>query len=267
MTSNYDLKIAVARIKYADANVRQSKAAFFPSLSADADYTLSKSSGAQLKVFSSGTTVNSIPIFNTYALTASTSWEADVWGKLNSTKKANIAALLQSDAYRRAVQTELIANVANNYYALMAYDKQLSISRQTVAIRKNDIETVKELKSAAVLTGADVVQSEANMYAAEIEAETVQRSIRETENAISVLLGKTPDSIPRSTLDVQVIDTDLKTGVPAQLLSNRPDVQEAEFNFRNAFELTNVARSYFYPSLTITGTGGWATANTIKGFF
>ncbi|MFT4155694.1 efflux transporter outer membrane subunit [Parafilimonas sp.] len=263
--NNLDVKVAVARIKYAEANVRQSKAAFLPDVSADADYTLSKSSIAQLKAYNQD--VSATPLVRQYALTASVSWEADVWGKLKSTKKAYIAALLSSDAYKRAVQTEIVASVASNYYALMAYDKQLSIAKQTIEIRKSDTATVKQLKEYAVLNGADVVQSEANMYAAQIEATTVEKSIRETENAISVLLGRMPGSIPRSTLDEQVTNNDLHTGVPLQLLRNRPDVQEAEYNFRNAFELTNVARTYFYPSLTITGSGGWATANTLKGFF
>lgn len=259
LDSNLDLKTAVARIKYADANFRQSKAAFFPNASVDAGYTLSKPSRSQ----SGGAT----SVTNQYALTASASWEADIWGKLNSTKKANLAALLASDAYRRSIQTEIVASVANNYYALMAYDEQLRIAEQTLEIRKSDTATMRQLKTYAVVTGADVEQSIANMYAAEIQAETVRRSIRETENAISVLLGEMPGSIQRSTLEAQVVSTDLRSGIPVQLLSKRPDVQEAELNFRNAFELTNVARTYFYPSLTISGTGGFLTVNTLKGFF
>ncbi|MFT3827040.1 MAG: efflux transporter outer membrane subunit [Chitinophagaceae bacterium] len=266
LDSNLDLKVAVARIKAADANLRQSKAAFLPSLTADADYTRSKSSSAQLRSFGAGTTT-SIPTVNTYALTASTSWEADIWGKLKSTKKSYVAALLQSEAYRRAVQTQLIADIATNYYALMAYDKQLEITRQTIEIRKKDISTVKELKTAAKVTGADVVTSEANLYSAEVSVPDIVQNIRVTENAIALLLGQVPDTIMRSKLDDQAALTQLQTGVPVQLLSNRPDVQQAEYNLVNKFELTNVARTYFYPSLTITATGGWATANTLKGFF
>lgn len=265
LDSNLDLKVAVARIKAADANLRQSKAAFLPSLTADADFTLSKTSKAQIS--SLGGSATTIPIVRQYALTASTSWEADIWGKLRSNKRAYLAALLESEAYKRAVQTQLIADIANNYYALLAYDKQLAITEQTVIIRKNDIETVKALKEAATLTGADVVQSEATLYAAIVSIPDIKQNIRETENALSLLLGQAPDSIARTQLDYQQPVTDLKTGVPVQLLSNRPDIQQAEWNLRNAFELTNVARTYFYPALTVTGTGGWATANTLKGFF
>lgn len=266
LDSNLDLKVAVARMKSAEANLRQSKAAFLPSLSADADYTLSKTSKAQLS--STGSTSNvSIPWVNSYSLTASASWEADVWGKLNSNKKAYLASFLESEAYKRAVQTQLIADIANDYYTLLAYDKQLELTEQTIAVRKNDIETVKALKESAKLTGADVVQSIANRYAAEVTLPDIRLNIRETENAMSLLLGQAPDSIPRSRLENQQPVADLRTGVPAQLLSNRPDVQQAEYNLRNAFELTNAARAYFYPSLSITGSAGWATANTLKGFF
>lgn len=267
LNNNLDLKVAVARIKAADANLRQSKAAFLPSLTADADYTRSKSSSAQLKAFGSGLGTTTIPTVNTYALTATTSWEADIWGKLSSNKKSYVAALLQSEAYKRAVQTQLIADIATSYYALMAYDKQLAITQQTIAVRKKDIVTVKELKTAAKLTGADVVTSEASLYSAEVAVPDIQQSIRETENALSVLLGQAPDSIQRGRLDEQQVFTQLQTGVPVQLLSNRPDVQQAEYSLIGKFELTNAARTYFYPSLSITATGGWATANTLKGFF
>lgn len=258
LDSNLDLKIAVARIKYADANFQHSKAAFLPTASLDADYTLTKPSSIQS---------TSTSVVHQYSLTASTSWEADIWGKLKSTKQANLAALLASEAYRRSIQTEVVAAVANNYYTLMAYDQQLRIAEQTLQIRRSDTATMSALKTYAVVTGADVEQSIANMYAAEIEAENIKRNIRETENTISILLGQMPDSIPRNTLNEQIVSTNLETGIPIQLLTNRPDIQQAELNFRNAFELTNVARTYFYPSLTISGTGGFATINTLKGFF
>lgn len=95
----------------------------------------------------------------------------------------------------------------------------------------------------------------------------LKQSRREVENALSILLATPPDSIARNTFESQQLSSVLNTGVPAQLLANRPDVQQAEFAFRNAFELTNVARTNFYPSLTISATGGWATANTLQNFF
>ncbi|MBB6109981.1 efflux transporter, outer membrane factor (OMF) lipoprotein, NodT family [Mucilaginibacter lappiensis] len=253
IANNYDLKIAVTRIKQAEANLRQSKAAFLPTVSVEPQYTKQKTSGAQ---------GGSLGIFpnNLYELSGTASWEIDLWGKLKGANKAALASLLQSYAYRRSVQTQMIANIATDYYNLLAYDKQLAITRQTVESYKNDVETNQALKKANRVNEASVAQSEANRYAVEVTIPDLQNTINQTENAICVLTGRQPGTIERDSLDVQKVDTLLQTGLPAQLLSNRPDVQEAEYNVRYYFEQINVARAYFYPSLTITAQGGWQSA-------
>lgn len=256
--NNLDLKIANARMDAAAANLRQSKQAFLPSVDATASVTQQKIAASQGGNF--------IKANRTYQLYASASWEADIWGKLRSTKRAYMAAFLQSEAYRRAVLTQLIANIASNYYALLAYDEQLKITRQTVENRKADVETMKTLKESDVVTGADVVQSEANRYSAEVTIPDLLQNIRETENTISVYLGRTPGAIERGALGEQSVNVDLKTGLPAQLLANRPDVQQAEYQLRYYYELTNVARTYFYPSLSITATGG-LNGTTLDNYF
>jgi NodT family efflux transporter outer membrane factor (OMF) lipoprotein len=240
--NNLDLKIALARIHEAEANFRQSKEAFFPSLAANVDATLQKTSGSPSTQF-----------FEAYLNSA---WQVDLWGKLRSAKRAQLAALLQSDAYRRDVQTQLVSNIALNYYSLMAYDQQLKITLATVENRKEDVKTTAALKEADVLTGAAVMQSQANLYSAEVTLPDIKQNIRQTENTICLLLGRDPGSIARDTLGGEHVATDLRTGLPLQLLANRPDVQEAEFQLRFYTELTNVARTYFYPALTITGQGG-----------
>jgi NodT family efflux transporter outer membrane factor (OMF) lipoprotein len=196
----------------------------------------------------------------------STSWEADIWGKLSSAKRSAYATLLQTDAAKRAVQTQLIANIANTYYNLLALDKQLAITLQTIKSRTNNVATMKALKEGAKVNGAAVVQSEANLYAAEVTIPDLKRSIRETENALNILLARAPGSILRSDLDSQSAYSNLETGVSAQLLQNRPDVQAAEFSFRAAFENTNVAKTYFYPALTLTASGGLSSLQ-LKDFF
>jgi NodT family efflux transporter outer membrane factor (OMF) lipoprotein len=185
----------------------------------------------------------------------------DLWGQLKSAKKAALASLLQAEAYRRAVITQLISDIATDYYSLLALDAQLNITLKTLELRKDEVEALKVLKESDVVTGAAVVQSIANRYSVEISIPDLKQSIRETENAMNVLLGKNPDTIYRSSLAVQDFSTQLNTGIPAQLLSYRPDVQQAEFQFRNAFELTNVARTYFYPSISINGSTGFASTS------
>ncbi|RYZ81140.1 MAG: TolC family protein, partial [Moraxellaceae bacterium] len=191
-----------------------------------------------------------------YQLGVSSVWEADIWGKLKSSKKAAFANLLQTEAAAKAVQTRLVADIASLYYLLLALDQQLQITQQTITNWDTTVQTMRYLKEAARVTEAAVVQSEAQRYAAEVTLPDLKQGIRETENALSILLSLPPDSIVRGNLQNQSVTTVLQTGVPAQLLANRPDVLQAEMNFRYYFELSNVARTYFYPSLSITGSAG-----------
>ncbi|RDC57163.1 TolC family protein [Pedobacter chinensis] len=263
INENLDLKQAIERIKISEANLQQSRAAFLPSLQGDLSVTDAKQSRSALN-FPPGININLET--QTYRAQLSTAWEADIWGKLSSAKRAAYATLLQSDAAKRAVQTQLIATIANSYYTLLALDKQLAITEQTIKIRTQDVETMKALKEGAVVNGAAVVQSEANLYAAQVTVPDLKRSIKEAENALSVILVQAPGSINRTTLDQQMPYTNLQTGVSAQLLQNRPDVIAAELGFRAAFENTNVAKTYFYPALTLTASGGLSTLQ-LRDFF
>jgi NodT family efflux transporter outer membrane factor (OMF) lipoprotein len=260
---NLNLKAAIQKIAEAQASFGQSKAAFLPNLNGNAGVTRSKQSTASLNL-PPGFSI--ITLTTDYQLGLSSSWEADIWGKLSSAKKAAYANLLQTDAAKRAIQTQLIADIANNYYNLLALDKELEITNQAVQYRIKDVETMKALKEGDVVTGAAVVQSEANRYAAEVAIPDIKRSIRETENAIDILVGRSPGRLNRATLDDQKPESDLQTGIPAQLLKNRPDVQQAEYAFRAAFENTNLAHTYFYPALTLTASGGFSNLQ-LKDFF
>ncbi|MEQ9442266.1 MAG: efflux transporter outer membrane subunit [Cyclobacteriaceae bacterium] len=250
LTANLDLKIAVANIQRAEANFLQAKGALLPGLDVAGSASFSK--------LANTISVASGFAQQQYQLYGSASWEVDIWGKLRSAKRSALANVLASEAYRRAVQTRLIADIANNYYTLLALDKQLEITEQTVEFREEYVETVEFLKNAATVTGADLMQSRANQFSAEVMVPDLKQAIREVENALSILLGKSPDEINRTALEAQNPRELLDTGVPSLLLSNRPDVQQAEFEVRSAFEMVNSARAYFYPSLTLTGASGFA---------
>ncbi|RYY81029.1 MAG: TolC family protein, partial [Chitinophagaceae bacterium] len=144
------------------------------------------------------------------------------------------------------MQTRLVADIANLYYLLLSLDQQLAITTQTVQNWDTTVTVMRALKEAARVTEAAVVQSEAQRYAAEVTIPDLKQTIRETENTLSILLVRAPGPIERSQLEVQQVATELRTGVPVQLLANRPDVIQAEFNYRYFFELTNVARTSFY---------------------
>lgn len=263
LEQNLDLKNAIQNIVQAQATLRQARLAFLPDLTASANAGRNKTSEAGLN-FPPGININTLT--NSFQLQLNTTWEADIWGKLSSSKRAALADYLQTDAAKRAVQTRLIADIANSYYTLMAYDQQLAITELTLKKRIENVETLRALKEGAVVNGAAVVQSEANRYAAEVSIPDLKQDIRIMENALSVLLARPPGPIIRNKLSDQQPVTDLRLGVPAQLLANRPDVQAAEYAFRSAFENTNVARSMFYPSLTLSATGGFSNLE-LKNFF
>lgn len=254
INNNPDLQIAIIRMRKAEANFKQSKAALFPSLNLNADASYQNNDAA----------VAGVPAV--YQFSGTASWEADIWGRLRGAKRANLSLLLESEAYKRAVQTRLIANVANSYYTLLAFDAKLKVTEKTIENRNSDVETMKLMKDNDLVTGADLVQSQANLYSAKVTIPEIKQSIYETENAISMLLGRNPGPITRSSLNEQEISADLRTGIPVQLLANRPDVQEAEYQFRYGFEMINVARKYFYPTLTISATGGITSTDLSKLF-
>ena len=263
LDQNLNLKNAIENIVQARATLRQTKLGYYPTLDFDANATRNKQSKAALN-FPPGININTLT--TTYKMGFSTSWEADIWGKLSSSKRAALATYLSTDAAKQAVQTQLISDIANNYFLLLAYDKQLEITKATLESRIKNVEVIKALKEGAIVTGASVVQSEANQHAAEVLIPDLKRSIRETENALNILLGQASGPIERGVLSDQIVPEKIAIGLPAQLLENRPDVRQAEFNFRTAFETTNLARTYFYPSLTLTASGGLSTLQ-LKNFF
>ena len=252
LRDNLDLRDAIQQVRVAEANLREAEGALFPDLflGGTASYNEPSDNGP------SGAGRSSVEATDQYSVSASTSWELDVWGRLTSARRAQYAALLRTAATRRAVQTALIANVARSYYQLLALDRQLQITRETVENRRADLQTVQSLKEGGVVTNVSVERSRASLAAARASIPTLQQAITEQENALSVLLGRTPGPIERTRLSAQAPLDSLATGVPAQLLRNRPDVIAAEYRYRSAFELTNSARAAFYPSLTLTAEGG-----------
>ena len=243
LSNNPDMDVAVARVKKAEAAFRQSKAQSFPSLSAGINATRQN-------------LVGGIGVPEYYQVFGSTSWEADIWGKYRSAKRASLASLMASEAFKRAVTTDLIASVATNYYNLLALDAQLQITRETLKKRISNAETMKALRDNDLITSADLVLSEANRYATEIIIPDLEQRIYETENALSLLMGKEPGPISRTSLEKQNISENLRAGVPARLLANRPDVLEAEYRLRYYYETAKSARSNFYPALTISAQSG-----------
>lgn len=258
LKNNMDIRVALQQIQIARAYVKQGKAGYFPSLNANA--SVIHQEAPAYNVF------NNISSINQYELSAGLSWEADIWGKIRSNERAFQATYLQSVAAHQAVKSTLIANIASVYYQLMTLDEQIKVTEETIITRSRGLETTQALKSAGKVTEVGVKQTEAQLYSAQGILIDLKNRARLLENTMSILLGSAPHDITRGTLENQNIEIPLKTGIPAQLLRNRPDVIAAEYNLMNAFELTNAARAGFYPTLTLSATGGFQNIEIDKIF-
>ncbi|MDN3705699.1 efflux transporter outer membrane subunit [Myroides ceti] len=262
LENNIDIRVAIENITAAQSIVFQGKMGYYPTLNLGANYTHSvNSENTQI-----GRIIGRRQRLDQYDITANVSWELDVWGKITSQKKASVASYLQTVATHQAVKTQVISSVASAYFQLLALDEQKAIALSTIANRQQSLETNKALKDAGRITEVAVKQTEAQLFNAEALLLDIENNIKIQENVISVLLGEMPHTIERSTLDAQYFDIDLNTGFPAQLLMNRPDVIAAENGLINAFEMTNVAKTAFYPTLRLTATGGLQSVDFAKLF-
>ena len=192
------------------------------------------------------------------------SWEVDLFGKLLNASRSQKTAYLQSQYSQQAVRSQIICGIANLYYTLLMLDRQVEITTETVAIYKENVRAMEAMKIAGMTTEAAVTQIRAAYHQVQASLIDLQRQVRETENSLSVLLAKAPQHIDRGTLDEQVMPEELLTGVPLQLLENRPDVKIAEMNLASAYYTTNQARAAFYPGINITATAGWTNGSGVQ---
>jgi multidrug efflux system outer membrane protein len=247
LANNVNMQAAILRVDEAKALLLSARLAYVPSLNLNATGTLSSYDGAKPSKI--------------YSVPASASWQVDLFGSLLNASRAAKASLLQTDAYRQAVRSSLIANIANTYYTLLMLDRQVNITEQTSKIWKENVRAMEAMKEAGMTTEAAVLQSQANSHSIEASLADLRRQVRETENAMATMLGEAPHAIERGILENQQLPDNLTVGVPLQLLSNRPDVKQAEMTLANAYYTTNQARAAFYPSITITGSAAWTNSS------
>lgn len=246
LANNTDLQTAILKVEEAKNALMTSRLAYAPSLALSPQGTISS--------------FDKSAATKTYSLPVTASWEIDLFGKLLNAKRGAQATLLQTKAYRQAVQTQIIAGIANTYYTLLMLDRQMDISEQTADIMKRNVETMRAMKDAAMTNAAAVSQSETAYAQVLASLPAIRQSIRETENALCMLLRQAPQTIKRSTLEEQQLPSEFSVGIPLQLLSNRPDVKAAEMSLANTYYNTNSARAAFYPQITISGSAGWTNS-------
>lgn len=246
LTSNTDLQTAALRVKEAQATLTSSKLAYLPSLQLDPQGALSSFDGSKAQ--------------KTYTLGGSASWEIDLFGRLTNAKRRARAALLESEAYRQAMQTQVIATVADSYYALLMLDEQVRVTTQTAESWCKYVKALHALMNAGEADRATLSQAEASRLSAESSLLSLQRQVAEQENALCAFIGEVPRHIERSAQDRQQFPAHMSVGVPVELLSRRPDVRQAEAALMQAFYATNSARSAFYPGITLSGSAGWTNS-------
>ncbi|MBE6194684.1 MAG: efflux transporter outer membrane subunit [Rikenellaceae bacterium] len=240
LKNNIDMRLAAERVSQAELALQSARLAFIPSFS-----------------FEPSASVSLAPQSAQYAYTlpVKASWEIDIMARNINAKRRAEASLEYNKLYRRSVQTALVAAIANNYYTLLMLDAQLRISRSTSASWKENVRTMKAMKEAGMTNAASISQTEANSCSIDASLYDLEYKLVQAQNAFALLLGVTPQEFPRSELNGVDFKQELFVGVPAQLLSRRPDVQQAEYNLMLAFYNTNIAHANLYPSLTITGDG------------
>jgi NodT family efflux transporter outer membrane factor (OMF) lipoprotein len=193
----------------------------------------------------------------TFSTSVNASWETDIFGSLRNASRKAEAAVKQSEAYKQAVQTQMVATIANSYYTLLMLDEQLAISKRTLGTWDENIRTLEALKRAGKTNEAAVMQAKANKFNVEANILTLEKEIMAVENSFCALLGTVPMHIERGRLIDQKMPESLYAGVPAELLSRRPDVKQAEMVLAQSFYDKNIAESAFYPTVSLSGALGW----------
>lgn len=240
--NNPDLLNAALNVDMAEAQLKAAKLAFLPQFTFTPQGTISRFDGATTK---------------SYTLPVNASWNVPLFGGLTAAKRAAQVSLIQMRDYQVSVQTSLVSGVANLYYTLLMLDRQVELVDEMEGLTKKTWDQMVALKEGRMGYRSTSVQAaESNYYSVLTQKADLQRQVRETENALSLLLGEPAHAIARGHLDDQQLPAKFSTGVGIQLLRNRADVHANEMALAACFYNVEQARAAFYPNINVTGTGG-----------
>lgn len=243
LENNTNLENARLNVDMANAQLKGAKLSYLPSVALTPNGGTASYGGSHMNW--------------SYSIPVAVSWEIDVFGKiLNRKRKAKVDVELAED-YLHATRSQIVCAVANTYYALVWLNLQLDLSKSTAAVWKEQVESMRLLKEAGQVTEAAVVQSSANYNNIMSNIPDIENSINELQNTMSLLLNTYPQQWQvSSNLDIS-LPAGVSNGVPFYYLATRPDVRAAERSFASAYYATNMARTNFYPSLSISAQGGF----------
>ncbi len=251
LKNNYDVRIAVTRILEAQAQLGITRADQYPSLQAGGSVTDQRTPQ-----------IGPVPSFEVSLgqVTTSAAWNLDFWGRYRRATEAARANLLANEWAQKQVMATLVENVATGYFQLRELDLELEISKRTLGSRNESLKLTQTLEQHGLSSLLDVRQSEQLVYTAAAEVPDFERQIAQQENALSILLGQNPGDIPRGLrLTEQPHAPEVPAGLPSSLLERRPDIRETEQNLRAANAQIGVARSAYFPQISLTGSAGFET--------
>jgi outer membrane protein, multidrug efflux system len=255
LANNYDLRIAAQRILEQQAQVKITRSQQFPSISAGG-----LAAGVDIPSLNANSGSNSGGITSPIvegAFSVTASWTPDFWGLYRKQTEAARDQLLAQEWAQRAVRMSLIQQVATTYIQLRALDAQLEITRHTISVRQDSLKLTQTLESGGSAPLSDVRQAEQLLYTATSQLPQLEQQIQQQENALSLLLGANPGPVTHT--DATALappPQDLPAGLPSQLLTRRPDIQQAEAQLKAANANIGVARAQFFPQLSLSASGG-----------
>jgi multidrug efflux system outer membrane protein len=251
LENNYDVRIAASRVLQARAQLGITSANQFPSVNAGADIIKQRAKSQQ-----SGS------VQTAYGqVMVSATWDLDFWGKYRRSTEEARATVLAFEWAQKEVLSTLVADVAIDYFQLRALDSQLEISKRTLRARNESLQLTQKLEHAGIDSMTDVREAEQLVYIAAAEVADLERQGTQQENAISILLGRNPGDVARGlTLTQQPHAPNVPVGLPSSLLERRPDIRQAEENLVAANAQIGVARAAFFPSISLTGDGGFQSS-------
>jgi NodT family efflux transporter outer membrane factor (OMF) lipoprotein len=268
LKNNFDVLMTLQKIEMARNDLRLTKGAMLPTVNSNfaylqrkfGYYTMDDAGNRTTEITPGQIIPTNLP---DYFVGIQTNWEIDIWGKLRNKKKAAFSRYLSSVEGTHLVLTNLVSEIANAYYELITLDNELDIIRETIKLQQDALEIIKVQKETGVANELAVKQFEAQVLNSQgLEFETLQQ-ITENENKMNFLLGRFPQPIVREKFNFTTpIPTQIKAGIPSQLLKNRPDIKQAEFELLATKFDVKAAKAAFYPSFNITGSLGFQGFNT-----
>ncbi|HEY9049011.1 MAG TPA: efflux transporter outer membrane subunit [Ohtaekwangia sp.] len=256
LVNNFDLQLAIKRIGVSESYAKQAKAAWLPVWTAQASSSTNNPSENSLNGISLSNFLGTNHIED-FTLSTTISWEIDVWGKIRRQKQAALADYLQTFEAGRAVQTQLVKQVADGYYNLLMMDAQLAIAKRNVLLGDSIVQMMQLQKTAGEVTELAVQQAVSQQQSTVLLVPQLEQAIALQENGIRLLLGDWPGAVTRTVeLNSLLVEDQLATGIPADLLRFRPDVRASEKALVAANARVGVAQGNMYPSLNLTATGG-----------